>query len=85
MLNDMNVEVSQKEQKKFYEYQNHILAFASLLEAPLHLIVHHTRKSLGALRNGIWGTITWKCSFPNTLKWRCWTHILKRTEHFIFT
>ena len=25
MLNDMNVEVSQKEQKKFYEYQNHIL------------------------------------------------------------
>ena len=39
MLNDMNVEVSQKEQKKFYEYQNHILAFASLLEAPLHLIV----------------------------------------------
>ena len=52
MLNGTNVE-SHKKIDKFYEYQNHILTFATLLETPLHLIERDTKMSLGALRVGI--------------------------------
>ena len=52
MLIDTNVE-SHKKIDKFYEYQNHILTFATLQETPLHLIERDTKMSLGALRVGI--------------------------------
>ena len=59
MLNDLDVE-SLKKWAMFYGYQNHILTFASCLEAPLQLIGSHTKKNSGVLPVRIRGFIIWK-------------------------
>ena len=52
MLNDW---VTTKNSANSYEYQNHILTLDTFLEAPLHLIRSHYKKTSGTLGGGSWG------------------------------